>query len=106
MMVPVIFQRTNSENMPIAMTITGTTSGDRMSALAMLLPGNFPRAMPREASVPRIEAATAVQTATSKLLTKPDVQVGLVSMFWYHWSEKPGGGNSRILEDEKPIGMM
>src|SRR5215212_7434936 len=92
--------------MPIAMTITGTTRGERIRAFARLLPGNRPRTIPRAAVVPRIVDTIAVTVATRKLLTKPDVHCGSVSIRSYHWSDQPGGGKVRICDDENPIGTI
>ncbi len=53
--------------MPIATTITGTISGDRMSPVAMTRSGRGRRAIPSEASVPRKVDSTTTQTATQML---------------------------------------
>ena len=68
--VPVIFVIEKNAKKPIAMMITGTMSGLRMSALAMPLPGNRPRTTPSAPSVPRIVDRTAVSTATWTEFTK------------------------------------
>src|SRR4029079_2412018 len=94
------------ENIPIAMTITGTTSGERIRAFARLLPGNRPRTIPGAAVVPGIVDTTAVTVATRKLLKNPVVHCESLSIRSYQWSDQPGGGKVTICDDEKTIGTI
>jgi hypothetical protein len=66
---PLIFHCTKSPNIPIAMTTTGTISGESTSPFTSERPGNRPRLSPSAARVPSTVASAAVRTATIRLLT-------------------------------------
>ena len=53
--------------MPIATTITGTISGDRISPAATMRSARGRRAMPSAASVPSNVASTTTAAATQRL---------------------------------------
>src|ERR671938_346413 len=85
---------------------TGTIKGDRTRAFTIDLPGNRPRTIPSDASVPTTPATTAVNTATWAELAKPRVHCGSLTIFWNHCVETPSGGHDRIGARVKLIGTM
>ena len=92
--------------MPMAMTTTGTISGDSASALTAVRPGNRPRVRPSAASVPSTVARIAVSRATWKLLTIPVDHCRSVTIRTYHSNVNPSGGKLRIRASVKLIGTM
>ena len=92
--------------MPIAMTTTGTMSGERTSALIAVRPKNRPRVRPSAVSVPRTVARIAVRRATWRLLTRPVDHCRSVSMRSYQSSVNPWGGKLRIRASVKLMGTI
>ena len=103
---PAMRHCTNSPNMPIAMTTTGTMSGESTSALTAVRPRNRPRVRPSAASVPSTVARIAVRSATWKLLARPVDHCRSVTMRSYQASVNPSGGKLRIRASVKLIGTI
>ena len=103
---PAMRHCTNSPNMPIAITTTGTISGERARPLTSDRPGNRPRARPSAASVPSTVASTAVSRATWTLLTMPVDHCRSVTIRSYQSSVKPCGGKLRMRASVKLIGTI
>jgi hypothetical protein len=85
--------------------ITGTMSGMDMIPLAIDEPLPRHRAKPRAAAVPSITDRTVTITATWMLRSKAEVQLVPLKKLSYHFSDHPGGGNSRKGDELRDAGI-
>lgn len=85
---------------PIATTMTGTTSGERMRPVASTRRARGRRAIPIAASVPRLVESMTTATATQTLGQVASSQSALPKYARYHLRPNAGGGKDRYVAEE------
>ena len=90
-------------NTPIAETIGGVTSADRIIALSRDFPGIVLRTSAKAAGTPTKVASSDARTPTLTVTQNALSHSGSFSIFRYHCSENPGGGKFRYVAELNEI---